>query len=264
MRTLKSSKGALTVEACISLTMFLMVFVTILYIMRLVFAYGIMQHALNQTAKEFSTYSYYYAVSGMADINGQINSSTASGIANFNENVTNIVNVYDSFNTLGGSAKEAGKNASNGDLSGTLSSLQNVSGDYAKFKESAGAATNTIKKIADDPVAAIKSVGSVLLSGGNESAKTYVGGELARSLMSKYIAEGGYDAANTRLKNLRIVGGLDGIDFSASKFWSPGSENEIELVVCYTIEPVFPFKIVDELNFVNKIRVRGWSGKSIF
>ena len=117
---------------------------------------------------------------------------------------------------------------------------------------------------ADDPVAAIKSVGSVLLSGGNESAKTYVGGELARSLMSKYISEGGYDAANTRLKNLRIVGGLEGIDFSASKFWSPGAENEIELVVCYTIEPVFPFKIVDELNFVNKIRVRGWSGKSIF
>ena len=87
MRTLKSTKGALTVEACISLTMFLMVFVTILYIMRLVFAYGIIQHALNQTAKEFSTYSYYYAVSGMADINGQINSSTASGVANFNENV---------------------------------------------------------------------------------------------------------------------------------------------------------------------------------
>lgn len=261
---MKNNKGSLTVEACISLTMFLMVFVTILYIMRIVFAYGIMQHALNQTAKEFSTYSYYYAVSGMADINGQINSSTAAGVASFDENVTNIVNVYDSFNTLGGSVKEAGSNISSGDLSGTLSSLQSVSGNYSNFKESAGAATNTIKSIADDPVAAIKSVGSVFLSGGNESAKTFLCGEISRSLMSKYISEGGYDAANTRLKNLRIVNGLEGVDFSASEFWSPGSENEIELVICYTIEPVFPFKIVDKLNFVNKVRVRGWSGKSIF
>lgn len=261
---MKSNKGSLTVEACISLTMFLMVFVTILYIMRIVFAYGIMQHALNQTAKEFSTYSYYYAVSGMADINGQINSSTSAGVASFDENVSNIVSVYDSFNTLGGSVKEAGENVSKGDLSGTLSSLQSVRGNYASFKESAGAATNTIKSIADDPVAAIKSVGSVFLSGGNESAKTFLCGEISRSLMSKYISEGGYDAANTRLKNLRIVNGLEGVDFSASEFWSPGSENEIELVICYTIKPVFPFKIVDELNFVNKVRVRGWSGKSIF
>ena len=235
----KREKGALTVEACIALTIFLMVFVTILYIMRIVFAYGIMQHALNQTAKEFSTYSYYYAVSGMADINGQIQSSTAAGVASFDENVSNIVNVYDSFNTLGGSVKEASENASNGDLSGTLSSLQSVSGNYENFKESAGAAGNTIKSIANDPVAAIKSVGSVFLSGGN-------------------------DAANTRLKNLRIVGGLEGVDFSASEFWSSGAPNEIKLVVCYTIEPIFPFKIVDELNFVNTVTVRGWSGKSIF
>lgn len=261
---MKNEKGSLTVEACISLTMFLMVFVTILYIMRIVFAYGIMQHALNQTAKEFSTYSYYYAVSGLADVNGQIQSSTAGGVSNFNENVSNIVNVYDTFNTLGGSVKEAGNSASSGDLSGTISSIQSISGDYSNFKDSLGGASDTIKSVAENPVAAIKSVGSVFLSGGNESAKTFLCGELSRSLMSKYISEGGYDAANTRLKNLRIVGGLDGVDFSASEFWAPGSQNEIELVICYTIEPVFPFKIVDELNFMNKVRVRGWSGKSIF
>lgn len=260
----KREKGALTVEACIALTIFLMVFVTILYIMRIVFAYGIMQHALNQTAKEFSTYSYYYAASGLADINGQIQSSTAAGVESFDENVSNIVNVYDSFNTLNGSVKETGSNISAGNLSGTLSSLQGVSGNYDNFKNAVGSAGDTLKSIADDPVAAIKSVGSVFLNGGNESAKTFLCGEIARSLMSKYIANGGYDEANTRLKNLRIVNGLDGVDFSASQFWSPGADNEIKLVVCYTIDPVFPFKIVDELNFVNTVTVRGWSGKSIF
>lgn len=261
---MKNEKGSLTVEACISLTIFLMVFVTILYIMRIVFAYGIMQHALNQSAKEFSTYSYYYAVSGLADINGQIQSSTAGGVASFNENVSNIVNVYDSFNTLGGNIKEVGADVSTGDLSGAMSSIQSASGDYSDFKNSLGEAAGTIKSIANDPVAAIKSVGSVFLNGGNEAAKTFLCGEISRSLMAKYISNEGYDTANTRLKNLRIVGGLDGIDFSASKFWTSGSQNEIELVICYTIKPIFPFEVVDDLHFMNKVRVRGWSGKSIF
>lgn len=261
---MKNNKGSLTVEACISLTIFLMVFITILYIMRIVFAYGIVQHALNQTAKEFSTYTYYYAVSGLGDINGKIHSSTAAGISDFNTNVTNVVNVYDSFNNLANSSKEAVNNASSGNLEGTISSLQNIRGDYSNFKNAANSAADTLKSIANDPIAAIKSVGSVLLNGGNEAAKTYLCGEISRSLMSKYISEGGYNAANTRMKNLRIVGGLDGIDFSASEFWAPGAENEIYLVACYTIDPVFPFKIVDELNFVNTVRVRGWSGKSIF
>lgn len=264
MRILKSNKGSLTVEACISLTMFMMVFITILYIMRIVFAYGIVQHALNQTAKEFSTYTYYYTVSGVGDINNQIQSSTSAGIDKFNGDVTNIVNVYNSFNTLGDSIDEIKDNASNGDLSGTISSLESAGNNYSDFKDKAGAAANTIKGIANDPVAAIKSVGSVFLNGANETTKTYLCGEISRSLMSKYISEGGYDAANTRLKNLRIVGGLEGIDFSASKFWSSGAQSDIELVVCYTIDPIFPFDIVDELNFVNKVRVRGWTGKSIF
>lgn len=240
---MKKNKGSLTVEACLSLTIFLMVFVTILYIMRIVFAYGIMQHALNQAAKELSTYTYYYAISGLADTNGTIQESTAAGVDSFNQNVSNIVDVYNTFNNLGNGGG---------------------SDEYKAFENSLDTASDTIKSIADDPVAALKSVGSVLVNGGNESAKTFIGGELSRGMMAKYIAGKGYDEANARLKSLRIVGGLDGVDLSASKFWPPGAQNEIELVACYTIDPVFPFKVVDKLNFVNKVRVRGWSGKSIF
>lgn len=261
---MKNNKGSLTVEACLSLTMFLMIFVTILYIMRIVFAYEIVQHALNQTAKEISAYSYYYAASGMADINGQVQSSTAGGIEHFNQNMTNVVNVYQEFSELGNIAKEQGESAKKGDWDGIVSGLQNAGEKYSDFQDALGPAADTLKSVADDPVAAIKSVGSVLLNGGNEAAKTFLCGEISRNLMSKYIAGGSYQDADTRLKNLRIDGGMDGLDFSASSFWSAGNEQDIELVVCYTIKPVFPFKIVDKLNFINKITVRGWSGKSVF
>lgn len=261
---LKKNKGSLTVEACISVTIFLMVFITILYIMRIVFAYGLVQHALNQTAKEFSTYSYYVAVSGLGDINGQIHSSTAEGKESFNTNVSNLVNVYDSFSQLGDGIQSTTNNVSSGNIEGTINSVKGLGNDVNEFKNSLGPAADTIKSIASDPVAAIKSVGSVLVSGGSEATKSFLCGELSRALMAKYISEGGYDMANTRMVNLRVVGGLDGIDFSSSSFWGPDAPNDIELVACYTIDPIFPIDVIKELHFMNKVRVRGWSAKSIF
>ncbi len=261
---MKENKGSMTIEACISLTIFFMVFVTILYIMRIVFAYGIVQHALNQTAKEFSTYSYYYAISGLGDINGQINSSTAAGVDKFDNTINNVINVYDSFNTLAGSVTEASSSIAGGNISSAVNSIKSVSGSYSDFKNSLGTAAETIKSVATDPIGSIKAVGSVLLRSGNESAKTFLCGELARSFMAKYIEDGDYSDADRRLKNLRIIDGLDGINFGASEFWSPNSQNEILLVACYTIDPVFPFKFVDEVQMVNTVRVRGWGGKSLF
>jgi len=260
---MKKNKGSLTVEACLSLTVFLMVFMTILYVLRIVFAYEIVQHSLNQAAKEFSTYSYYYAVSGLGDVNGQIISSTSGGRDSFNENVGNIVSVYNEFNDMGDAARETYDLTKNADISGAMDSLPNIKTEYSEFQDSLGPATDTIKSVASDPVAALKSVGSVMLSGGNEIAKTFVCGEIARALMTKYIADG-YDAADKRLKELRIVGGLKGLNFGMSEFWSPGGQNDIVLTVCYTIDPVFPIKVIKDLNVVNTVRVRGWSAESIF
>lgn len=67
----KNNKGVLTVEATISYTIFMMVILTILFLMRIVYAYGLMQHADQSTAKELSTYTYLYQVSGAKDKVGQ-------------------------------------------------------------------------------------------------------------------------------------------------------------------------------------------------
>ena len=45
----------------------MMIVVTFLYIMRIVYAYGLIQHAVAPTAKELSMYSYLYQVTGMND-----------------------------------------------------------------------------------------------------------------------------------------------------------------------------------------------------
>lgn len=260
---MKKEKGSLTVEACLSLTIFLMVFLTILFLMRIVFAYGIVQHALNQTAKEFSTYTYYYAISGLADVDGAIKSSTAAGNAKFDESVSNVVSVYDSIGKLGGAVGDTVHGAQTGDINAVISGVESVGTNYGELKENVGNTVDTIQWIADNPMDAIKSVGGVLLHGGSQATKDFICGEISRALMAKYI-DSGYDAANKRLKNLRVVDGLSGLNFSASQFWADGSDNEIELVACYTIKPVFPIKIMDDIHLMNKVRVRGWGGKSIW
>ena len=259
----RNNKGSLTVEACLSLTIFLMVFLTILFLMRIVFAYGMIQHALNQTAKEFSGYSYYYAISGLGDINGKIQESTAGGIQKFNTDISNVVNVYDKFSGMGNVAQETVNHASNGDISRAISTAQSAGESYDAFRDSLGPAADSIRSVVEDPVQAIKAVGSVLANGANEAAKTYICGEMSRGMMAKYIAEN-YAAADQRLNQLRVVGGMSGLDFSASQFWSSPERNDIELVVCYTIDPVFPIKVIEEVNLVNRIKIRGWSGKSAF
>lgn len=259
---MKKEKGSLTVEACLSLTIFLMVFMTIMYMVRIVFAYEIVQHSLNQVAKEFSTYTYYYAVSGLGDINKTIQNSTAAGNAQFNENVSNVVNVYTEFGNLGSGLSSVKNSVQSGDIESTINNLSSISSDVESFNNALGAAKGTLKSIGENPVAAIKSIGGVLLNGGNEVAKTRICGEIARALMAKYIEDGGYEKANLRLKNLRIVDGLDGLDFSGSEFWSDGSD--VRITVCYTIDPIFPIKIVDEINLMNTVKVRGWSAESLF
>lgn len=260
---MRNEKGSLTVEACLSLTVFIMVFMTILYIMRIVFAYGIVQHALNQTAKEFSSYSYYFSVSGLGDINSAINSSTAPGIEKFNSNVGNVVNAYNQISDLGGQVKSVGTDFKEGNIVNATQTLSNVANSYDSIQGSLDNAADTFKYVVQDPIDALKSVASVLLSGASEKGKTLAFGEISRALMTKYIDES-YDKADTRLKKLRVIGGIKGLDFSLSKFWSQGSEQDIILTVCYSIDPVFPIKVIDELNLVNTVRVRGWSGKSLF
>lgn len=259
---MRRNKGALTVEACLSFTVFLMVFLTIMYIVRIVFAYGIVQHSLNQVAKEMSSYTYFYAASGLKSVDDTIQNSTAAGEEAFNTGIGNIVNVYTELGNLGDAVGNVSGSLASGSIDEISGSISNLESSVSDFSAAVGEAKNTVKSVIDDPVGAIKVVGSVLLSGANETAKTLIFSELSRALMAKYIDSGGYEEANTRLKQLKIIDGLDGLNFSASKFWSDGSD--IELVVCYTIKPIFPIKIVDKLHFMNKVKIRGWNGESIF
>ncbi len=224
MRAKEGGRGALTIEASIAYSIFLMVIVTVLYLMRIVYAYGLMQHAVSQTAKELSMYTYLYQAAGLNEINQEIQSSTADRKEQFNSDVENIVSLYEAFGS--------------GDFSGSYEGTVN-------------------------PADIMKNIGSALLSEGGKELNHQLFQAVVKPLMEGYIgsdSQGG--GADERLLSLRVVGGMDGLDFSGSRFFEDGAT--IDLVVFYTIDPLFPIDVMPELHLANRAWVRGVSGTSVF
>ena len=204
----KRQKGVLTIEASISYSIFLMIIVTLLYLMRVVYAYGLVQHAVSQTAKELSMYTYVYH--------------------QFNTDAESIVKLYEIL--------EGGK----------LDELNDYSYEGS---------TNP-KDILKDVIGAVANEAA---GDAHNQAWTLV----ARPMIAGYIgADSKGKSADERLQKLRVIGGLKGIDLSSSKFFENGTT--IDIVACYTIDPLLPIKILPELNLCYRATVRGMSGSSIF
>ncbi len=227
MKKQNGNRGALSIEASISYSIFLMIIVTILYIMRIVYAYGLMQHAVSQAAKELSMYTYIYQISGMNEAYQSVGSATADRTEQFDKDAENIISMYEKL--------------SNGD--------RNI--------------VQEASELTINPVEILKNVGSVMLGNAADEVNQKAFEAIARPMIAGYIAkDSGENSADERLKKLRVINGLSGVDLSSSSFFKDGET--IDLIACYTIDPVMPIDIMPELNLANRACIRGMSGKSVF
>lgn len=225
MNKRRNQKGVLTLEASISYSIFMMIIVSFLYLMRIVYAYGLIQHAVDQTAKELSMYTYLYQVTGMNEVYQDMKDSTSKRTEQFNKDAGEIVKLYET--------------------------LQ--SGNYSEAKYD-----GTL-----NPKDILKNVGSALVSETSDEANRQMFKLIVKPMIAGYIgADSTGKSADERLKALRVIGGLDGLNLDSSSFFEDGQT--MDLVVCYTIDPILPIDIVPELNFSNRAYVRGMSGKTVF
>lgn len=224
----RRDRGALSIEAAITYPIFLMVIVTILYIMRIVYTYGLIQHAAAQTVKELSMYTYIYQVSGLSELSGDLRGATAGRTDQFNSDVGSVVELY---NDLMG-----------GNVGGALSAGNSVT-------------TN--------PEDVLKNVGAFLVGGAAREANQQLFEAVVRPLMAGYIGADSQGAsADERLRKLRVTDGIGGLNLDASSFCEDGVT--IDLVVCYTIDPIFPIDIMPSLNLMNRAKARGMNGKTVW
>lgn len=231
-RSKKDDRGVLTVEATISFTIFMMVILTILFIMRIVYAYALIQHAVSQTAKELSMYTYLYQVSGLGGMVGELQNGAKEGEEQFNADAESIVKIYEEL-------------AGNWDGE----TLENV-------KEEAGNLTT-------DPMKILGNVKDAIVGNASRDLVNSSFSEISRAMMAGYIAADSDGAgADQKLKDLQVIGGLGGLNFSASSFFEDGQT--IDIAVCYTLDPILPIDLMPEMNLMNRASIRGMSGASMF
>lgn len=224
MKRRKDEKGVLSIEASISYSIFLMIIVTILYIMRIVYVYGLIQHAVSQTAKELSMYSYLYQVAGLNELNQQIAGATGERTKQFNGDIGEVVQFYEEF------------------------SSGNITAEYNGTT---------------DPREIFKNIGAALLGQAGKEANQQLFETVTRPMIESYIgADAKGNGADARLRALRVVDGVKGLNLSSSSFFEDGAT--IDLIVCYTIDPIMPVKLLPTMNLANRACIRGMSGSSVF
>lgn len=220
----KSEKGSLTVEALLFLIPFMCAFLTIINAARFVQSEMLIHHAITQTAKQVSTYSYVLTKSKIAD---EIQDTHKKSDKFKTDTAEAVDSVTQFFNAMGG--------VGSGNLVGEAQTVIDA-GRHAE---------DTLTEYFSDPDALIGGVFAMAQSGMEDYMLTAVVGAISKNNVKNAISQVS-DDPNKYLENIGIVGGLEGLDFSESDWISEAEgKGNLRIVVTYQLEnllfPQFEF-----------------------
>lgn len=245
----KKENGTTTVEAAIVLPFFLMLIMSLAYIIRVCYAYNTVQNSLAEVGRKIGNMSYFYHMTGLKDYSARLSDMAVEAGTTINEQTNTIINVFSSFNeTITGST---GNQA-------TVGNIQNLIINAGNLANSLTEATDLINSIIEDPKAEMRLFMTVFAQKLNYEvtnrlvcliAKGCLGAEL-----NKRVAISDGDPALA----LGIKDGIKGISFENSCVF--GDSESLVFVAEYKIKPPVPFSFVPELKLSNRVRIIAWTG----
>ena len=270
---MKKNQGVITVEATLTLTAFMFFFMMLYDLLTVCITQAKVAEALNNTAKEFSQYSYIIGVTGLDKSVGQLQENANTKKEDVNNTISNIASLYEATQNVGKDMKGAVANTDTSDLSSIAASVQtmydSVKSNADQSKEQIDNLKETVSTIAEDPKKFIFGIGQLILSEGLEIFKSQlIVDPLARGMMKKHLMTSkgqSNEDLEQILQGMRIVPGsrfgktsyINGIDFSHSTLFPYGSD-EITIVAEYKIKiiPLLPVNL--EYSVKQKASTKGW------
>lgn len=250
-----NNKGSVSIEAAIALVITMSAVLTLSLFARVAYVQGVVQHALVQTANELATYSYFYSLTGLNQINNAVVQKTLKG-------------------------KEPAENAAEK----VEKAITNVSDVYTKFtgKDYSGAASGV-----GAAGSAVKDLGSIDIKetlkgfcaavGGElfEEGKTTALNEVTRMLMETYLPadkakfyklgmfakrDGSSSVSDFSVDSYKhVTDGKFPIDLSYSSYFSNAEGDEILLVAVYDLKLVTPIPIINRpITIAQTAKARAW------
>lgn len=231
----KSETGAMAIEAVLGLTFFMLAIISVMMMSLIIRLQATMQYAVDQTAKQLSSYYYLLDAAGIAkytsgnsdDDTKQAVKPTEKAISDTNEIINNVIDF----------AGEAG-NASKDFTNLSVSDFENLKDDAVQMKSKAQELWQDVKALKDDPKGQMKAVITIFArSLGNKALSYYVTPYLCRMIMPNYIS-GDLKSTEKYLDNIGVIGddgqtGMDMIDFTKSSLLADG--RTIKIVAIYRL-----------------------------
>jgi len=104
----------------------------------------------------------------------------------------------------------------------------------------------------------LKNIACLIASGAFNDVKTELFTPVVKLYIKKYFKTENVNDADTRLKELNVKDGLEGLDFSESGFFV--TNDDIDIVVRYSMDFPVPIKFFPELIFVQRASAKAWMG----
>jgi hypothetical protein len=248
-----SRRGSATVEAAIVLPVFLCMLFSVIFFIKAVRDYEIMQHCISQSALEISQLSYLLEISGTKDIHDSVRDGIKANTGVLSEKSEAFSEALDSLKIFGDIySGEKGGPAEN--ITDALSGTQAIVNNLKELIDSGG-------EIIASPDSVLKGMLSLLAEGKFEDLKTELFAPLVKLYLNKYLTAGEKGPVHEKLVRMNIEGGSKGLDLSQSTFFDDQNE-DIEIVVRYKLKLPIPFNFFGKPMIVQRAVVRGWLGGS--
>lgn len=243
----KKRRGAMTLEAALVLPLLLCAFLSIIFIIKAVCAYELVNHALNETASEIASASYIYHISGIRDIHDTARNNLLDKSEVFKGQLGSVFDTYNSLKSIKSSLGQG------------LQGIEDSTALLRNADQSFNAMLDSAESAASDPTEELKSIACYIASGAFDDAKTQLFTPVLKLTMKKYFITEDITDADERLKLLNVEGGFSGLNFSESSFLADQDEN-IDIVVQYRIRLPLPVQFIPGWNVMQRVKVKAWMG----
>lgn len=218
----RSEKGSFTIEVIISLSLFMFAFIAIISLAALAKVESTTQYAINQVAKEISSYYYIAEKVGVTRNNASDNSdidSVVQAVVNFSDKAEDTASEYI-------------PNTSD-NLGDVLNTYSNISNDVSEITSAARTVYDSFEAVLENPEGIVSSLTTVLRAEvENELVSRIIAEPMCRVLVPKYITSN--SDADTALEKMGVVDGLEGLDFRMSSFLA--DNRSINIVLIYQVK----------------------------
>lgn len=254
-------QGMMVVEAVLSFTIFILVVMVILYLITIFMLHNRIQFALNSAAHELAAYSYVYEAFGIRNAGGTIEEDGLSYVNAIDDTTGQLVDTWNKIGALEGSAsgvQASIQTLSPAEIHGTMKELtQNTTALANSAKQSAQKVSNLVSNPNDLLVGIIYMAGDAATT----AVKNAFAAAAAGGITEKYLAVG-EGSADAYLRNMGVINGIDGLDFSASTMFCDKERRWIDLVVEYDVDLGFAKILIPEgrLHLIQRVSVAGWLG----